>query len=156
MNALYTLTSRTYADPAKRRDYHRARYLANRDTILAEAAAKKKTAKAPGEKPQAHAEAYDTDPDHVADVRPFIERDRRETLEGIRLRLIWASSAGGDEGAVAKAAVAVIRFTEGAGGRWTDRSLRALHRRLSLAEGLTQERFDAARHNLARDLFIPL
>ena len=74
----------------------------------------------------------------------------------MRLRLIWASSAGGDEGAVARAAVAVIRFAEGEGGRWTDKSLRSLHRRLAYAEGLTPERFERARETIARELFVPL
>lgn len=159
MNDLYTpATSETCSDPAKRRDYHRARYLANRDAILAAANARKRTRTA------AEAEAacfIDTDtrhidPDELADTRPLLERDRREVMEGIRLRLIWASSAGGDEGTVAKTAVAVIRFAEAEGVRWTDRALRGLHRRLSLAEGLTPARFDAARETLAKELFVPL
>ena len=155
---MFTLeTSKTYADPAKRRDYHHERYQANRDKILAEAAARKRAEAVLGEPAQTQTESYIIDPDQVADIRPPLERERRDNMESIRLRLIWASSAGGDEGIVAKAAVAVIRFVEsGEGRRWTDRSLRALHRRLSLAEGLTQERFDHARATISKELFVEL
>lgn len=154
---MFTLeTSRTYADPAKRRDYHAARYQANRERVLAEANARKRAMKDVGGQEQAHTAAYDTDPDHVADIRPMLERDRRDTLEGIRLRLIWASSAGGDEGEVAKAAIAVIRFAEREGGHWTDRALRTLHRRLALAGGMTADRFEAAKQAIAHELFVPL
>lgn len=154
---MFTLeTSKTYTDPAKRREYHRERYQANRAEILAQAAAKKKALKALGEPEQTHTAPCLTDMDQVEDIRPMLERNRREVMEGVRLRLIWASSAGGDEGTVAKTAVAVIRFAETEGGHWTDRSLRALHRRLSLADGLTAARFDAARETLARELFVPL
>lgn len=154
---MFTLeTSKTYTDPSKRRDYHRERYQANRDKILEAAAAKKRALKALGEPEQPHTEPCIIDVDQVEDIRSPLERDRREVMESIRLRLIWASSSGGDEGTVSKTAVAVIRFAEVDGGHWTDRSLRALHRRLSLAEGLTAARFDAARETLARELFVPL
>lgn len=146
----------TYSDPAKRREYHRARYQANRDAILKLAAAKQRAYREAEKEAQTHTEHRLKDPGVIADIRPVIERDRREIVEGIRLRLIWASSAGGDEGAVAKTAVAVIRFAEGEGGRWTDRALRDLHRRLSIAEGLTRERFEHAREAIARELFVPL
>jgi hypothetical protein len=147
---------RYYTRAEDRREYHRRRYLANRESILAEAARRKQEAK--GREKQFHIRTHPhmTDPDQVADPRPLFERDRRESMEAIRLRLMWASSAGGDEGTVASAAVAVIRFAEGEGGHWTDRSLRTLHRRLSLAEGLTPERFERAREAIARELFVPL
>lgn len=155
----------SYADPSARREYHHARYLANRQAILAKAAAKSgggwqtpsaQAASAGGNSARPGIDWSDSDWDAVEDVHPFIERNRRDTLESIRLRLIWASSAGGDEGVVAAAAVAVIRFAEVAGGRWTDRALRTLHIRLSLAKGLTPARFEAAKQAIARDLFVPL
>jgi hypothetical protein len=156
---MFTLeTSRTYSDPSIRREENRQRYLTNRATILEALAAMRRALKPLAEQtPAGHTEAHIIDPDRVVDIRPFLDRNRREVMEGIRLRLIWASSAGGDEGAVAKAAVAVIHFAETQpGGHWTDRSLRALHRRLSLAEGLTPERFDHAREAIGRELFVPL
>ena len=154
---------RYYTRAEDRREYHRRRYLANRESILAEASRRKQEAR----RKQAEKEREKRldfrvypeemmDPERVPDPRPLFERDRRESMEAIRLRLMWASSAGGDEGTVASAAVAVIRFAEGEGGRWTDRSLRTLHRRLSLAEGLTPERFERAREAIARELFVPL
>jgi len=155
---MFTLqTSKTYADPAKRREYHRERYLANRDKVLAEANARKRALRVLGEPQQTITEVGLEDADRVPDSRPMIDRERRDNLEGIRLRLIWASSAGGDEGAVAKAAVAVIRFVEsGEARKWTDQSIRFLHRRLCLAEGMSEDRFNHAREAISRELFVPL
>jgi hypothetical protein len=155
---MFTLqTANAYRDTSKYTERKRRTYLTNRDKILEAAATKRRALKALGEQvPEVHTEPRLTDPDQVEDIRPMMERNRREVMEGIRLRLIWASSAGGDEGTVAKTAVAVIRFAEMEGGHWTDRALRALHRRLSLAEGLTGDRFEAARNTLSRELFVPL
>jgi len=153
---MFTLTSKTYADPAKRREYHRQRYLANRDKLRAEANARNRAMRVL-EPQQTITEVGLEDADRVPDIRPMIDRERRDNLEGIRLRLIWASSAGGDEGAVAKAAVAVIRFVEsGEARKWTDQSIRFLHRRLCLAEGMSEDRFDHAREAISRELFVPL
>lgn len=154
---MFTLEASThYSDPDKRREYHRARYLARRETILALASEKRKARQANDKHTPEHTLPRIVDQDDVPDIRSRIERDRRDSMESIRLRLIWAANAGGDEGTVAKAAVAVIRFAESNVAHWTDRSLRALHRRLALADGLTPERFDNARDAIARELFIPL
>ena len=152
---LKTTDDGAYPDASTRREYHAARYRARREELREAAKLRKRDRKAEGCRHTA-TEAELPDADRVPDIRPVIERDRRDTLEGIRIRLIWASSAGGDEGTVAKAAVAVIRFCESHGVRWTDRALRTLHRRICLAEGLTPERFDHARHAIQRELFIPL
>lgn len=154
---MFTLeTSRTYTDPSKRREEKRRQYLANREKILEGLAAKRRALKALGEPEQPHTEPCVIDADQVEDIRPMLERNRREVMESIRLRLIWASSGTGCESVVAKTAVAVIRFCESEGKRYTDRALRTLHRRLSLAEGLSVEQFDEARNTLSRELFIPL
>lgn len=92
----------------------------------------------------------------IPDPRPRIERERADTMESVRLRLLWAVAAGGDEGVCAECAVAVIRFAEGDGRHWSDRALKSLHIRLCLAAGLTEYRFKAARAALVRELFIPL
>ena len=153
---MFTLTNKTYADPSKRREYHRQRYLANRDKVLAEANARNRALRVL-EPQKTITEVGLEDADRVPDIRPIIDRERRDNLEGIRLRLIWASSAGGDEGAVAKAAVAVIRFVEsGEARKWTDQSIRFLHRRLCLAEGMSEARFNHAREAISRELFVPL
>lgn len=155
---LPVIGNRIHSTTERHREQKRLRYLANREAILAKSKERwrERKAESAGATAPSDVMAGLADPDRVEDTRPIMDRDRREVMEGIRLRLIWASSAGGDEGAVAKAAVAVIRFAEGEGGRWTDKALRALHRRLTLAEGLTSERFEAARSAIARELFVPL
>jgi hypothetical protein len=155
MNMLFEQS--TYTDPAKRREYHRQRYLANRDKVLAEANARKRALKVLGEPQKTITEVGLEDADRVPDSRPIIDRERRDNLEAIKLRLIWASSGIGYESTVARMAISVLRFVEGDGGkRWTDQSIRFLHRRLCLAEGLTQEQFDHAREAISRELFVPL
>lgn len=94
--------------------------------------------------------------ERLPDPRPRIERERADSMESVRLRLLWAIAAGGDEGTCAKCAVAVIRFAEGDGRHWSDRALKGLHIRLCLAAGLTEYRFKQARAALTRELFIPL
>ena len=154
---MFTLTNKTYTDPAKRREYHRQRYLANRDKVLAEANARKRALRVMGEPQKTITEVGLEDADRVPDIRPVIERERRDNLEGIRLRLIWASSAGGDEGLCARMAVSVIRFVEsGQARKWTDQAIRFLHRRLCLAEGMSEARFNHAREAISRELFVPL
>jgi hypothetical protein len=91
---MFTLTNKTYADPAKRREYHRERYLANRDKVLAEANARNRALRIL-EPQKTITEVGLEDADRVPDIRPMIDRERRDNLEGIRLRLIWASGAGG-------------------------------------------------------------
>lgn len=154
MNNAYT--------PVCRREYQRARYQAHRQEILAKAAARK------AERDKAASEAKaDTfaklpepednmDVENIRDDRQNVERRRAENMESIRLRLLWAMAAGGDEGTVARTAIAVIRFAERDARHWTDRSLRWLHARLAKAEGLTGERFEAALAAVAHDLFLPV
>ena len=60
------------------------------------------------------------------------------------------------EGTVARCAISVIRFVEGDGRHWSDRAIKGLHIRLCRATGLPRLRFEAARDNLVRELFIPL
>ena len=155
------------AHPEKSREYHRARYMEHRDEILAKLAAAKidKAESVDVRKPFAlspYARATEgnvvtADPiDSIIDTRTRIERARSESMESVRLRLLWAVSAGGDEGTVARTAIAVIRFAESEGVLWTDRALRGLHLRLSLAEGLSSRRFYEARETIAKELFIPL
>jgi len=94
--------------------------------------------------------------ERLADPRPDMERERADTVESVRLRLLWAVAAGGDEGTVARCAISVIRFVEGDGRHWSDRAIKGLHIRLCRAAGLPRLRFEAARDNLVRELFIPL
>lgn len=113
------------------------------------------------EKPSASApggrrEFIMSDMKRLADPKPAIERERADTMESVRLRLLWAVAAGGDEGTVARCAISVIRFVEGDGRHWSDRAIKGLHIRLCRAAGLPRLRFEAARANLVRELFIPL
>ena len=144
-----------------RREYKHQWYLARRERHIAAVkvgrAAKseeKKARSSGGFDPEMSSPYKDTD--EIPDIRQPLERERADSMEAIRLRLLWAVSAGGDEGTVAKTAIAVIKFAEGVGRHWTDRSLRCLHLRLSQAEGLTTARFEAARDAVSHDLFIPL
>lgn len=156
--------SKNYSDPAKRREYHRARYLARREEILKRAAERKaasaarKSVESSVCRPCFTGGRTDTESavEQIEDTRAHIEQERRETMEGIRLRLLWIMGAGGDEGTVARTAISVIRFAEQSQRSWQDRYLRCLHRRLSLAEGLTDERFKAAVSSVAHDLFLPV
>lgn len=104
--------------------------------------------------------------DLIPDPRTRIETERRDFMEGVTLRLLWAVAGGGDEGACAAAAIAVIRFAETDGRRWTDRDLRVLHSRAFAAKvgsrtrqrylsGKLLARYNAAKDNLARTLFLP-
>lgn len=95
-------------------------------------------------------------PDLVADIRDPIEHARADAMECVRLRLLWAVAAGGDDGICAQCAVAVIRFAEGDGRHWTDRDLRGLHRRLCTAHGLPHGRFERAVQSLKLTLFLPV
>lgn len=110
------------------------------------------SASAPGER----REFIMSDMKRLADPRPAIERERSDSMESVRLRLLWAVAAGGDEGTVARCAISVIRFVEGDGRHWSDRAIKGLHIRLCRAAGLPRLRFEEARDNLVRELFIPL
>jgi hypothetical protein len=94
--------------------------------------------------------------ERLPDPNTLLERERADSVESVRLRMLWAVAAGGDEGTVARCAVAVIRFVEGDGRHWSDRAIKGLHIRLCRAAGLPRLRFEAARDNLVRELFIPL
>ena len=92
----------------------------------------------------------------IPDPRTAIERERADAMEGVRLRLLWAIAAGGDEGVCASCAVSVIRFAEeGEGRHWSDTALRSLHRRLCHANGLGHTRFKNAVESLRGTLFLP-
>lgn len=86
---------------------------------------------------------------------PF-ERMRADSMESIRLRLLWAVAGGGDDGICASCAIAVIRFAESGGRAWHDHGLKGLHRRLCEARGLPKRRYYEAVKSLRRCLFLPV
>ena len=94
--------------------------------------------------------------DLIPDPRNRVDAERADAMEAVKLRLLWAIAAGGDEGICASCAVAVIKFAEGDGKHWTDRNLRGLHRRLCAASGLTARRYAVALERVGASLFLPL
>lgn len=137
-----------------RRDRMRRRYEESRMEILAE----RRIERAQRRKEEANAgpTATGADIERLPDPAARIERERTDSMESVRLRLLWAVAAGGDEGLCAKCAIAVIRFAEGDGRHWSDRGLKSLHIRMCLSAGMTEHRFKTARAALVRELFIPL
>lgn len=94
--------------------------------------------------------------DNMADPKGKLERERADSMESVRLRLLWAVAGGGTEGTVARCAIAVIRFVEsGSARQWNDRDLKGLHIRLCKANGVGYTAYANAVRALRHDLFLP-
>jgi hypothetical protein len=72
----------------------------------------------------AKADEQAADPSLIPDDRAPLERERAERADAVRLRLLFAAAGGGDEGELAKAAIAAIRRAEAGSVPLNDRQIK--------------------------------